>query len=136
MENVQVSLKDLIFSNDTCENTIHGWIWYCDECQTHGNADSSDEADYMAGAHYSYMLSITEDMADNSEESEEDDDFDLEYETTPQCEGAIYIIDVDNAITYQHGDDYSNKTPNVAPENLDEAIRLRKMLGLTEQDDE
>ena len=128
-EKVGMTIKDLMFSNDICKSTVHGWIWYCDECQTHGNADSADEADHMGEAHYDFML-----IAQNSLDSEEDEGLDGEL-SEPACEGAIYILDVDNAITYNHGDDYSDKTPNLLPDNLDDAINARKFLGLAPQDE-
>jgi hypothetical protein len=31
--------------------TVGGWVWYCDEHDTHGNADTEDEAEYLADAH-------------------------------------------------------------------------------------
>jgi hypothetical protein len=34
-----------------CPDTINGWLWYCDECDTHGNADSEAEAEHMGNAH-------------------------------------------------------------------------------------
>ena len=34
--------------------TVAGWYWYCDVHDTHGNADSKDEADAIAFAHESH----------------------------------------------------------------------------------
>ena len=31
--------------------TTGGWVWYCDEHDTHGNADIEDEAVFMADMH-------------------------------------------------------------------------------------
>jgi hypothetical protein len=36
---------------DICHETVNGWLWYCDEHDTHGNADSMAEAEHMADAH-------------------------------------------------------------------------------------
>lgn len=36
---------------NSCRSTVNGWLWYCDQHDTHGNADTEDEADYMATAH-------------------------------------------------------------------------------------
>ena len=35
--------------------TTNGWYWYCDVHDTHGNADSQDEAEYMAAMHETYQ---------------------------------------------------------------------------------
>ena len=35
--------------------TVGGWIWYCDVHDSHGNADSEDEAKYMAIAHEGFF---------------------------------------------------------------------------------
>ena len=40
---------------DSCPITNNGWIYYCDEHDTHGNADSRDEAQVMADAHECYF---------------------------------------------------------------------------------
>lgn len=34
-----------------CPQTIGGWLWYCEEHDSHGNADSEDEAQALANAH-------------------------------------------------------------------------------------
>lgn len=34
-----------------CPQTVGGWLWYCDEHNTHGNADSEDEASSLAAVH-------------------------------------------------------------------------------------
>jgi hypothetical protein len=39
----------------SCKSTVTGWLWWCDEHDTHGNADSEDEAAVMAGAHEDYF---------------------------------------------------------------------------------
>lgn len=51
-------LVDLVFvlgARGSCPTTIGGWIWYCDEHDTHGNADSEEEAEFMADAHVEYF---------------------------------------------------------------------------------
>jgi predicted DNA-binding transcriptional regulator AlpA len=37
--------------HNPCRDTTEGWLWYCDEHDTHGNADSRDEARFVASAH-------------------------------------------------------------------------------------
>ena len=36
-------------------DTVHGWIWYCDQHDTHGNSDSEAEAAYMLDAHAEFF---------------------------------------------------------------------------------
>ncbi len=38
--------------------TIAGWYWYCDECDTHGNADTEAEAWTIARAHEQFQSSV------------------------------------------------------------------------------
>ena len=38
-----------------CPQTIGGWLWHCNEHDTHGNADSEDEARTLAAAHAAYF---------------------------------------------------------------------------------
>lgn len=44
-----------------CSDTRNGWLWYCDEHDTHGNADEEDEAQDMAQAHVEYFLEQDDD---------------------------------------------------------------------------
>lgn len=37
------------------ECTQAGWFWYCDVHDTHGNADSKEEARFIADAHKDFM---------------------------------------------------------------------------------
>ena len=37
-----------------CRDTVNGWLWYCDEHDTHGNADTEDEAGLVGDAHSDY----------------------------------------------------------------------------------
>ncbi|HEX6516992.1 MAG TPA: hypothetical protein VF049_15610 [Nocardioidaceae bacterium] len=41
--------------SSVCTDTISGWLWYCDEHDTHGNADSRLEAETMADAHSDFF---------------------------------------------------------------------------------
>ena len=41
--------------NDACATTVTGWLWHCDNHDTHGNADSRDEAEVYAEAHHEYF---------------------------------------------------------------------------------
>ena len=38
-----------------CPQTVGGWLWYCNEHNTHGNAGSDDEARSLAAAHAVYF---------------------------------------------------------------------------------
>lgn len=42
-------------TREVCRDTVSGWLWYCDVHDTHGNADSQDEAQHMADAHRDYF---------------------------------------------------------------------------------
>ena len=39
-----------------CSDTVNGWLWYCDEHDTHGNADSEGEARRIGFAHVDYFV--------------------------------------------------------------------------------
>lgn len=55
---------DMVFSliaANACESTHGGWIWYCDEHDTHGNADSEEEAQFMSDMHVEYHSEGDED---------------------------------------------------------------------------
>lgn len=41
----------LSVTESICSDTADGWLWYCDEHDTHGNADDQGEAEYLAAAH-------------------------------------------------------------------------------------
>ena len=130
-----MKIKDLITKN-TCTNTINGWVWYCDACDTHGNANSSDEAEFMAERHARYF-SWLDDGAETSVDDEvmsymdydpyERDNPSLDWQD--ECLHATYLINVTKAITYGYGEDYSDETPNVIVD-LDVALKLQKRLGL------
>lgn len=38
--------------------TKAGWFWFCDEHDTHGNADSVEEAGFIADAHSEFQLTF------------------------------------------------------------------------------
>lgn len=38
--------------------TVAGWYWYCDVHDTHGNADSKAEAEFVSDAHRVYFQSF------------------------------------------------------------------------------
>ena len=38
-------------AENVCSDTTAGWLWYCDEHDTHGNADTEEEAQLLAGTH-------------------------------------------------------------------------------------
>jgi hypothetical protein len=140
-----MQVKDLITSR-ICDNTVfeESWIWYCDECRQHGTAISSEEADFMATAHWNYYSTaeFDEEIIDsmNLEEFEKYADQNTIYyrNTNPyklmdyewENDGCdIYIIDEGNNITYDFGDDYKDKTPNNVTD-LQTMLDLQKKLGL------
>src|SRR4051794_29441125 len=42
---------DVASMGSVCPHTMHGWLWYCDVHDSHGNADTEDEAWFVATAH-------------------------------------------------------------------------------------
>ena len=38
-----------------CPSTMVGWLWYCDEHDTHGNADTESEAEFLADTHTEHL---------------------------------------------------------------------------------
>lgn len=50
--------------NSVCDSTASGWLYYCDEHDTHGNADSREEAEWMADAHVSFYVDQEEGESD------------------------------------------------------------------------
>jgi hypothetical protein len=50
LEEKMTQFWDLVASS-SCTSTIGGWVWYCDSHDTHGNADSREEATWVAKAH-------------------------------------------------------------------------------------
>lgn len=49
-----MNILSQIAEASVCQDTVAGWVWYCDAHNTHGNADSEDEAEHMAAAHDAY----------------------------------------------------------------------------------
>lgn len=47
MENIM----EQVITSGVCESTTGGWEWYCDAHDTHGNADSKEEAVFVAKSH-------------------------------------------------------------------------------------
>jgi len=131
-------IVDLITPN-ACKSTIAEWIWYCDNCVTHGNADSSEEADFMAKCHAIYHTSIFMGDTENEEEYEDESKYvpfkDLtpdeqemyEYELGESC--PMFIISVSKNKTFQYGEDYTDDTPNKIVD-IAVAQKLREQLGL------
>jgi hypothetical protein len=130
-----MELKALITQN-TCTSTVAGWIWYCDSCDTHGNADSSDEAEYMTGQHARYhsWLPHEEDEVED-EESINYMNYDPALRDNPEldwqedCLYASYLINVTDGITYRYGEDYTDKTPNKIGD-IAIALEIQKRMGL------
>jgi hypothetical protein len=58
---------DLSAMEGVCSETTNGWLYYCDEHDTHGNAGSQDEAEHMADAHVEFLLSDDEPDAEPCE---------------------------------------------------------------------
>lgn len=120
-----------------CKSTTGGWIWYCDACDTHGNADSPEEAKYMAEAHDRYNSWLSHDISIGDEDDEVISYMDMDpkerdkkkYKWESECLSATYFINVNKNITYSIWDDLDDDTPN-EPVDLDIAIKLQKQLGL------
>lgn len=55
-----------------CPETVNGWVWYCDAHDTHGNADSKEEAELIAQAHEDHWVAV-ESADDEWEEQMADD---------------------------------------------------------------
>jgi hypothetical protein len=55
---------DMTSMEGTCPQTVAGWLWYCDEHDTHGNADSEDEAEHVAAAHVEFIVDAGEEPCD------------------------------------------------------------------------
>lgn len=50
------SINDGIASGGgPCRDTWHGWLWYCDAHDNHGNADEQGEAAACAAAHMAWV---------------------------------------------------------------------------------
>ena len=46
---------------EVCPETQQGWLWYCHEHDTHGNADFEEEARMCAEAHSEFWMMQAED---------------------------------------------------------------------------
>lgn len=58
-------LEALITPN-VCESAYDwAWIWYCDECQDHGTAETSEEAHYYALCHAKWKTFVVLDEEGN-----------------------------------------------------------------------
>jgi hypothetical protein len=99
-----MDISDLITAG-TCQSTTGGYIWYCDECQTHGNADSGEEANYMIHAH-SYWVGFPD-----------------------TCLGCSFVVNVKTNTTYPFGAIYTKDKP-LKPSNLVDMLEAKKRLGL------
>ncbi len=55
MSDCRPDAVDALAMERICPETDRGWLWYCDEHDTHGNADSQLEAEHMARAHTDYF---------------------------------------------------------------------------------
>ncbi len=55
---------EVMASRNVCPETVAGRVYYCDEHDTHGNADSQDEARYMAAAHTDFFIQLGEEGDD------------------------------------------------------------------------
>lgn len=51
-----------------CPTTREAWMWYCDEHDTHGTADSEEEADHMAAVHQEYKEELAHDAGEDAPE--------------------------------------------------------------------
>lgn len=129
-----MEIKDII-TPSMCKSTVGGWIWYCDACDTHGQADSSDEARYMAEAHDRYNSWLDKDYDNDEEEVTSYMDMNprerdkKKYKWVSECLPATYFINVEKNITYSFWDDLENETPNNVID-IGIAIELQKKMGL------
>ncbi len=64
MEDHAPSPLFLSAAEGVCRDTDAGWLWYCDEHDTHGNAGSEEEAEVVADAHADYWSSVQDDEDD------------------------------------------------------------------------
>jgi hypothetical protein len=55
---------DMAFQESVCPQTLRGWLWYCHEHDSHGNADSQEEAECVAGGHEMFWVSQLPEDAD------------------------------------------------------------------------
>ena len=55
---IQQILEQL--AQNSCKSTTAGFIWHCDEHDTHGNADFLMEAHASAYAHVHWMMQYTD----------------------------------------------------------------------------
>jgi hypothetical protein len=47
------------------ECSVAGWLWYCDVHDTHGNADSKEEAEAVSEAHEEFHFLQEEDPSES-----------------------------------------------------------------------
>jgi len=47
---------EMVFAKSIGNCTVAGWFWYCDVHDTHGNADSEAEAEYVATSHEEFWV--------------------------------------------------------------------------------
>lgn len=45
---------DALMIAGVCTDIASGWLWHCDEHDTHGNAGSRAEAEWLADAHVAF----------------------------------------------------------------------------------
>jgi len=60
---------DTAYQESVCPQTLRGWLWYCHEHDSHGNADSEEEAEMVAGAHEMFWQTELEDEDEDDEDS-------------------------------------------------------------------
>lgn len=127
-------LKNFITQN-TCKSTVGGWIWYCDACDTHGNANDSTEADFMAEQHAKYFGWLEGAEVGEDEEIPEYMSYDPALRDDPEldwsydCLHATHLINARTGITYNYGEDYTDTTPNKVGD-LDIALEIQKRMGI------
>ena len=59
---------DSAYQESVCPQTLRGWLWYCHEHDSHGNADTEEEAELGAGAHELYWQGQLPDDAPEDED--------------------------------------------------------------------
>jgi hypothetical protein len=145
-EEIKMSLAKYITTN-VCKSAYDwAWIWYCDECQDHGTAESAEEAHYYARCHAEWKTLIPLDEEGNADPKNYDEDcvYERFANLTPEdkiitleevgelC--GLYIVSVKINKTFDwvyvyEKETYEDETPHDLGD-VDEALRIIDFLGL------
>lgn len=85
-------IDQVIIGSGQADCTNGGWFWYCDAHDTHGNADTEDEARAISAAHTAYKVSaaVAELLADPEYDPEIDGPADVTNPDFDQCYVVVY----------------------------------------------